>query len=82
MRRLQAFYGKIGKGLEAIEKPFETPSLLKDYHPLIVQTPGRHKYYSLTNWALLPENLKWEIRLPTKIAGSEPPRRFHNEVEQ
>ena len=70
----------VGKSThKRLNKP--TPFLLEDYRPPLRQTPGRVQYYRAENEPLIPEEIKWKIRMPTAIAMRDETLLYHDEVQ-
>lgn len=83
MRGMQTWFGKVGRKAEAVSKaPFFQGNKLEDIEWPMHQTPGRHTYYDYWTEFSLPDQIKWEIRLPRKYARSEAARPYHEQVEK
>lgn len=86
MRRVHNFYAKIGDGFEWLFLKARLPRLIlkpEDYKVFEMrQTVGRHTYYDLLNTLSLPHHIRWEVRMPSKLAMSEDSRKNNPIVEK
>lgn len=77
MRKLQQFYSKVNCGFEYFFKfQLINKENWKEVEPLIPQTPGRHIYYKTDMEFTLPENIRWEVRMPEKYAVPEESKKY------
>jgi hypothetical protein len=57
-------------------------NLLMNAKPCIGQTPGRVQYYRAENEPFLPDEIKWKISMPERIAVRELALDYEEEVQQ
>jgi hypothetical protein len=56
------------------------PFLLHGPKPPTWQTPGRVQYYRAENEVYLPDEIKWQIRMPERIAMREDSHMYNDKI--
>lgn len=82
MNGLAKFYARFGRSFDSVAQKANI-SMPTDTFPLPThQTPGRHIYYDGEIEANLPDDIKWEIRMPSRYAVSTHSRRYLPQIEE
>jgi hypothetical protein len=70
MKSIVGFYKGVGSGAKAFMGA-KTGPILNGTHPPLWQTPGKVQYYKAEMEPYVPDEIKWQLRMPTRFAMRE-----------
>lgn len=82
MKSLLKTYESIGKGMGKFMNWRATQHPLAGMEMFVPQTPGKIQYYRAENEPFIPDEIKYQIRMPTRYAKSQAQMAYLNEVEE
>lgn len=81
MNRVISFYRRFGKATDKVMNKLSFSPVFKGVPVPFKQTPGRAQYYYTETLHLVPENILYQIKMPTRFAMSQSSKKYDDVVE-